>query len=591
VAVLKVSRSQRVELRPVRAIAVVLSAGCLLSGCGAPGMLLPLGPQPIAYADTLPIREPKVRDPLEAPPLMGRAVGDELSRVISIDRWTRGVLDALNITHFDDVVNSAWFEHRNEVHPLTLEEIARGPTTFAPDTGRTLLIIAGKARGISPGFTIEDARGNRYLFKFDPKGFLYLGSSADIVSSRLFWAAGYYTPEDFIVQFDPARLAVKPGTKFTNEFGQERPMTMEDVRATLARTDRLSNGRYLAVASRFVPGIPKGPFFFTGRRKDDPNDYYRHEYRRELRGLYVMSSWLNHTDMRFGNTLDAYVPPGYLRHYLIDFAGSLGSGTINPHTPREGVEYNFDFWETMGRVFSLGRHKVGWEDQAFEPIHPSIGWIPVEEFDPARWKPNWPNAAFTRVKVRDGYWGAKLVASFSDEQIRAAVGAAKLPDRFASDQLTRILIGRRDRVVQYWYSLVTPIEHLKVANDADSTGGSAGAFGLEFDDLGFADRVRGAHATPYHWEFKHPALGRHWAGDGGIIPNRARQHIHVGPGSGMIGTGGRHTRTRAHRLTDDQRIAILEITAIQRRGTPRAATVFLRWKGDDAGYQLIGLTH
>ena len=125
-----------------------------------------------------------------------------------------------------------------------------------------------------------------------------------------------------------------------------------------------------------------------------------------------MSAWLNHVDMRFANTLDAYVVPGYLRHYLIDFAATLGSGTIRPHDPREGQEYNFDFWPSMGRMFTLGFFRMGWEEEPFEIIDPSIGWMAVEEFDPGKWKPNWPNEAFSSVKVVDGYWGAKLVARF-----------------------------------------------------------------------------------------------------------------------------------------------------------------------------------
>jgi hypothetical protein len=49
---------------------------------------------------------------------------------------------------------------------------------------------------------------------------------------------------------------------------------------------------------------------------------------------------------------------------------------------------------------------------------------------------------------RDGYWGAKIVASFSDEQIAAAV--AKYEDPRARDYVVRTLT-RRDKIVRHWF--------------------------------------------------------------------------------------------------------------------------------------------
>ena len=78
------------------------------------------------------------------------------------------------------------------------------------------------------------------------------------------------------------------------------------------------------------------------------------------------------------NTMDAYVPPGYLRHYLMDFAASLGSGTTRPHEPREGREYNVGLWAGLGRAFTLGFYEVGWENMTWEVIDPTIGWLEGE---------------------------------------------------------------------------------------------------------------------------------------------------------------------------------------------------------------------
>ena len=555
----------------------VLNAACASQGP------VPLRLEPIPYSDTLPIQEPAKREAIEVARLIDASVSGEVTNVISVRKAAGAVRNALNVTHFDDVVNSAWFEHRNGRVRMSPQEVWRGPTTEAgPDTRRTLTVVGGKAQGISPGFTVRDARGHRYLVKFDPKGFLHLASAAGVISNRLFYAAGYHTPEDYIVAFDSARLELDPEAEITLQDGTERRMTRQDVQAVLALVDPLPDGRYFALASRFVPGIPKGPFYFEGVRDDDPNDHYHHEFRRELRGLKVVSAWLNHVDMRFANTLDAYVAPGYLRHYLIDFAATLGSGTIRPHDPREGQEYNFDFWPSMGRMFTLGFFRMGWEEEPFEIIDPSIGWMAVEEFDPGKWKPNWPNEAFSSVKVADGYWGAKLVGSFSEDQIRAAVSAGALPRQFAADTLARILSYRRDRVVEYWYAKVSPLENPEATRGSNDGAG----FTLAFEDYGIKDGAWSAEGVSYQWELQHGALDRAWHGEQAAVPGSARQTITVAPDQPTSRAVGADQN-----LSERDAIAVLQVTVKRDggRGSRRPARVSLRWEGN--GYQVVGLRH
>ena len=76
-----------------------------------------------------------------------------------------------------------------------------------------------------------------------------------------------------------------------------------------------------------------------------PNDIFPHEHRRELRGMRVFAAWLNHDDSRAINSLDVLVgQPGrrHVRHYLIDFGSTLGSGSVSAQKPRAGWEY---MWE------------------------------------------------------------------------------------------------------------------------------------------------------------------------------------------------------------------------------------------------------
>ncbi len=566
-----------------------------LAGCGASrGGLLPR-PEPVAWADTLPIAEPEGRDPLEAGKILDDALAGEVSRVISLRRLFGEEHEALNVTRFDEVVPSAWYEPRNTVRPLTPDEVFRGPTASAgPDTTGPLEIVSAKVQGISPGFNIRDRRGDRYVVKFDPKGFLHLSSAAGVISNRLLHAAGWHVPEDYVFVFSRRKLAVAEGATVRGQDFEESPLTLDLAFDVLALTDSLPDGRYLAVGSKFVPGPPKGPFYFDGRREDDPNDHYAHEHRRDLRGLYVMSSWINHVDMRWMNTMDAYVAPGYLRHYLIDFAASLGSGTIRPHEPREGLEYNVDFWASLARVATLGFYRVGWEDRDWEVIEPSIGWLEAEEFDPGRWKPNWPNAAFSRVTARDGYWGAKIVGSFTDEQIRAAVRAGRLPTTSAADTLARILMTRRDRIVDHWYRKVTPLERLEVVASPDACGETtplpSGGFLLAFDDLGLGAGLWRPDAVSYRWELRHDAAGTSWRGAGpGLDCGRAgvsRRGLVVGPpatGTAVPVPGG--PRGEPARVRLRLGIELADGTRL------RPMTVWLEGRADGLTYTVAGWEH
>lgn len=581
-----------------------------LAGCGgATRAPLPLRFEPVPWADTLPIPEPKAREPLEFERLLDDALAGEVSRVVTIRNLAGEAHEAMNITRFDDVVPSAWFEPRNTVRRLTPEAVFTGPTTSAgPDTTGPLEIVSAKAQGISPGFNVRDRRGDRYVVKFDPKGFLHLSSAAGVISNRLLHAAGWHVPEDYVLVFSKEKLVVAEGATIRDEDFEVHPLTLEVALDVLALTDSLPDGRYLAVASKVVPGPPKGPFYFDGTRRDDPNDHYRHEHRRDLRGLFVMSSWINHVDMRWMNTMDAYVRPGYLRHYLIDFAASLGSGSIRPHEPREGLEYNVDFWASMGRLVTLGFYEVGWEDRAWKVIDPSIGWLEAEEFDPGRWKANWPNPAFRRVTARDGYWGAKIVGSFTDGQIRAAVRAGGLPSEEAADTLARVLMARRDTIVGHWYRRVTPLERFEVlpagpgacggapgaggiAAGGGTPGGGPPGFLLAFHDLGLASGLWGSDAVSYAWELEHEASGLSWSGTARGIDcsgpgEEERRAIAIGPAAGEEAPdpGGPGD--------DEGAFATIRLRAELADGTKlRPLTVWLRRGGDLPAWNVTGLEH
>lgn len=370
--------------------------------------------------------------------------------------------EARNVNALDEVPNSTWFTNRIGLFPVTEEEIVRGPGFAGPDLDGTWTIIRAKTEGVTPGFNIRDAKGDVYVIKFDPPGFPRLATGAGAISNRIFHAAGYNVPQDDVVAFRRENLVLGEGVKI-EKGGRKRDMTVEDLDEMLARVERNERGEYLAIASRFLDGKPAGPFDYSGRRGDDPNDRVKHQYRRELRGLRVIAAWLNHFDTKQGNTLDMYVEEDgkrFLKHHLIDFTSTLGAGASGP-SEKYGHEFGFDAPQLFGRLLTLGLHEDDWRKL---PLHelPEIGYFGVEHFDPRGFKPNTPNTAFAYVTRQDAYWGAKIVTAFTDDLLRAICRVAEYTHAEAEEYMARMLAERRDVVGRTFFSEVCPIDFFSV---------------------------------------------------------------------------------------------------------------------------------
>ncbi len=395
-------------------------------------------------------------------------------------RRYHGVRAAVNVNSVDGVPDSSWFTNRNGRRRMSLEEIRRGPNTGpGPSTAGPWTIVSGKFSGLSAGFTIRDSAGQIYIVKFDPPDWPEMASGAEVIATKLYYASGYNVPENYLVRFRPDILEVAPEAEFVEASGRRRQMTRADVESMLENLPRLPDGRLRALASKFLPGKPKGPFSYHGLREDDPNDWIPHEHRRELRGLRVIAGWLNDNDIRRQNTLDMYVREGgrsFLRHYLIDFGSALGSDTVVPNRDRIGNEYILDGAEIAKSIFGFGFYERPWRGRR-EIVHPSLGYMEADLFDPARWKPNFPIVAFENMTLADAFWGAKIVMSFTDEQVRAAVSTAEYSDPAAAEHLIQILIRRRDKVGRYWFERAGGLDDFRISHLAE------GKAVLEFDDL------------------------------------------------------------------------------------------------------------
>lgn len=380
----------------------------------------------------------------------------------------RRPIAARDVNTVGEPLDGAWYEHRHYFRRMSSEQLAAGPGNEQPPAAGVWTVISAKAEGITPGFRIQDSAGQRYFLKFDPVEYPELTTGADVVVSKIFYALGYHVPENYIVRFAASRLQLRPGLTFRDRKGRRRPLTTGDVEGVLRSASRGNDGRLRAVASRELEGAPLGEFRFDGTRSDDPNDTVPHEQRRTLRGLQVFCAWVNHDDSRAINTLDTLIParPAYIRHHLIDFGSTLGSASTGPNSPRGGSVELFDAREAALEFFTLGAYVPAWARVRY-PDARAIGRFTADGFDPERWTPEYPNAAFENRQAEDVFWAAKQVAAFTDEDIRTVVRTGEYTDAATEAYLVRTLAQRRDAIRRaYLDRAALPLDRFRVVDGA-----------------------------------------------------------------------------------------------------------------------------
>jgi len=475
-------------------IVVFVSA---LAGCGAGKFEIP---EPVPN-DQRPGSEPSAISISVGADAFEQQVAAPVRKSLDLSRHLRRLVgrpkQAMNVDAFGEVPNSSWFTNRNAMTRMSVEEMARGPNSGnGPDTSQTWSVVRAKTQGVTPGFHIEDSHGVRYVIKFDTTGYPELATGAEVAATKLFHAMGYNVPENYVVHFDPASLRVGENVKFVDKTGVSRFMNQQDLEMLFHEIQSLPDGRVRAVASKYLAGKLKGPFRYTGFRKDDPNDVIPHEHRRELRGLQVVAAWLNHYDTKANNSLDIYLEDGYMKHYLIDFGSTFGSRAGKPKPSVCGYENDASPREMLRNLLFLGLRPRPWE-QVIPCQYPSVGYFRADIFHSRKYENIFPNQAFGNMTHEDGYWGAKLVMSFTDEQIEAAVAEGQYSDPEAADYILQTIIQRRDIVGRYWFSKVNPLDRFEIRNTPD------GQQELYFVDLAVESGLESVNESEYRCDVIH----------------------------------------------------------------------------------------
>lgn len=316
---------------------------------------------------------------------------------------------ASDLTDSGGVPDSALF-FNNDIASVTPGDLAAEDAHIRPQG--VITVTRKKDEGKSKGFYGRDERGDDYICIVDPPGMEEQVTGAEVVGSTLIRMAGYHIPASAII--------------------------------TLSGTGNPDFEGRRAVATRLVKGH-KGHWS------------YRHfADRREMRATMIFGGWLHNTDWVDHNTgISVTEVEGVplTRYYIFDFGGSLGSWNIRIKEPRDGWQYYIDFgeyflWPVLKPLDMAGLRHRPWSADGRQ-FSEAVGCFD-SNFPVDRYCANYPNLAWAEMTREDGLWAAKLIASYTDAQVRAVVGLAKYSRPADADYIYRTLMERRKRILDFY---------------------------------------------------------------------------------------------------------------------------------------------
>lgn len=368
-------------------------------------------------------------------------------------------LEAHNVNSLDEVPSSTWFTNRSP----TPEESALG----ACDPGEPqppFTVVSSKVGGTTPGLVVEDATGQRYVFKVDNNAMPEdeAGTASDSIVSRLYWTIGFNVPCNRVLYVDASQLVLTERSVERRPSGERRPLTPARLDRVLRRATRGADGLLRMSASRYIAGTPIGTWRAEGRREDDPNDLIPHENRRELRGERFLAAWVAHWDSRGPNTFDAFVETGeeagHVVHYFLDFSDSLAGISRRTRWPdtRVGHETVGDVGTTLADAVTFGAVRRPWDEVARDPRYPNLAYFDVDHFSPMGFAPQTPLVRWERAQRADLAWMARRIARVSRAHLEAIVRAGRFSNPDEEARMVEVLAGRRDRILRTAFEWSSP---------------------------------------------------------------------------------------------------------------------------------------
>jgi hypothetical protein len=383
--------------------------------------------------------------------------------------------EAANATSLDEVADSSWFENRIGAAPLSIEQRTLGackPEDGLPDevADGAWLVDHGKDNGSTRGFRVDVPGKGLYMLKADDVGVPERASAASVIGAALYNAVGFSTACEQVVLIRRAQLRLEPGLTITSNTGLSLAFDAAALDAVLASSTQVA-GRTRMQASKWLPGLPLGPFRYIGVRDDDPNDVIAHEDRRELRGSRLLAAWINHWDAREQNSMDLWLAsdakntrssPGHVRHYFIDTSDVIGGRLASPAaTLRLGHASLVSLPDVVLDFITFGAIERPWDRARTVTGREKFGMFSVRDFDPERWRGMYPNPAMLRMTERDGAWMARIIARFTPDDIRAIAGAGRFADPDDTAYLAKVLIERQHEILARYLTRLSPLADVR----------------------------------------------------------------------------------------------------------------------------------
>lgn len=377
-------------------------------------------------------------------------------------------LRAANVNVYDEVADSAFFTNRHGRKNLSAGELTKGADiNSGPDLSGKLKITGGDLMGLRPVFDVVDSKGDTYTLYFDSPDSLGLMTGAMASASRFYHAIGYNVPQITLVALSTENLTPSEESRFIDSSGFKKKLTQEKLDELVLMIPWAEDGKFRAAAVKTPEGIDKGPFSMQGRRKNDPEDKWAHELRREIRALRIFGAWLN--DFNVQQTRDYLVTEDgrtYLKHYLTGFHGAFGSDTEGTKPPMIGYEYLYDASETSKAFWTLGFWEKPWQkrlrEAGEETPASAVGYFDNQGFEPGKFKTFLPQYVFKDVTRADAFWAVKIIKSFSDEDIRTLVKTGGYAESADEKYIADTLIERRDIVAKYWLAQSAPLDDIDI---------------------------------------------------------------------------------------------------------------------------------
>src|SRR5690606_13722080 len=116
-----------------------------------------------------------------------------------------------------------------------------------------------------------------------------------------------------------------------------------------------------------------------------------------------------------------------------------------------------DFEHILIDFITLDTISRPWFDARHGAAGVTLGYYDVFRFTPDAWRPGYPNPAFDRLTEGDAAWMARIVARFTDEHVRALARQGLFLDPVVESELARILMGRRDKILERYLTRLSPL--------------------------------------------------------------------------------------------------------------------------------------